>query len=81
MSEPKINCDYIWMSGGTPQRVTIVDIKENPYDGKHHEDGSYTPAGKDITVEIEFVWRNGRIVRLHTRWTDAGFKQVLPEED
>jgi FKBP-type peptidyl-prolyl cis-trans isomerase 2 len=74
-THPKIGEKYIWMDG-TPQTVTVTDIKETPYPERHYSDGSHSPAGKDITVEIEFVDHKGKLNRIDTRYTPDSFKPV-----
>ena len=73
---PKTGEKYIWTAGGTPQTVTVTDIREKPYAEKHHEDGGYSPSGKVISVEIEFVDHKGISNKFFTRWTPSSFKPV-----
>lgn len=74
-THPKIGEKYIW-TDGTPQTVTVTNIKETSYPERHYSDGSHSPAGKDISVEIEFMDHKGIPNKFFTRYTPSSFKPV-----
>lgn len=57
---PLVGASYDWNFGGTkPERVTVLEVREEPFRKMIHRDGSESPGGVRLSVRIsEFAWVN-----------------------